>query len=133
MHKLMDYICEELEELERKVDKDGKLSMAEVEYMDKLAHTKKNLLKSEEMWEDGNYSMTDNMSYARGGNRGGRRGANQYGSYAMRGSYARGGRDNYSMGDSTMMIEELRELMEQAPNEHARMEFQKFIKKMEQM
>jgi hypothetical protein len=52
MHKLIDYICDELEELERKADK-GKLSMAEVQYGDMLAHFKKNLLKSEEMSDEG--------------------------------------------------------------------------------
>ena len=30
MHKLIEYICDELEELERKADKEGKLSMAEI-------------------------------------------------------------------------------------------------------
>ena len=49
MHKLIEYICDELEELNRKAGKDGKLSMAEIQYMDTLAHAKKNLLKGEEM------------------------------------------------------------------------------------
>ena len=103
MHKLMEYICDELEELERKVEKENKLSMAEIEYGDKLAHFKKNLLSSDQLWEDSEYS--ENMMYARGGSRGrsntmggnrmsyarggrgGRRGANQYVSYAMEGGY----------------------------------------------
>ena len=146
MHKLIDYICDELEELERKADKDGKLSMAEVQYGDMLAHFKKNLLKSEEMMgeDEGMYSMESGSyrggnSYARGGNR--------RGGMSMRGgSYARGrGRNvrrdsmgryssesGYSMaGDE--MIDELRELMQDAPDEQTRMEFQRFINKIEQM
>lgn len=152
MHKLMEYICTELEELERKAEKEGKLSMAEIEYGDKLAHFKKNLLSSEEMWEDSEYSMAGGGSgggsyaggsyaggsYARGGNRGGsyargsrggnrggggRRGGNQYGSYAMEG-YSRGG---------DQMVEDLRELMQEAPDDRTRMEFERFIKKIEQM
>lgn len=152
MHKLMEYICDELEEIERKADKEGKLSMQEIEYADKLAHMKKNLLKAEEMWDDSEYSMEGGSyergggsyargggSYARGGRgggnrggggRGGRTGANQYGSYAMEGSYERG--RNYS-GDSEMMVNELRELMQQAPDERTRSEFNKFIQKIENM
>lgn len=163
MHKLMEYICNELEELERKADKEGKLSMAEIEYADKLTHIKKNLLRAEEMWEDseyseagGSYARGGGGSYARGGSyegggsyarggRGGNRGggnrgggggrrgggANQYGSYAMRGGSYEGG--NYSGEGSEMIVEELRELMEEAPNERTKMEFQKFIQKIEQM
>ena len=162
MHKLIEYICDELEELERKAEKGGKLSMAEIEYADVLAHTKKNLLKGEEMMEESEYSMDGGSyrggnSYARGENRGGQlrrdgmgmRGGNNY-RYEGEGSYARGdgrgrGRNarrdsmgrysregGYSMaGDE--MVEELRDLMQDAPDEQTRMEFQRFIQKIEQM
>ena len=63
MHKLIEYICDELEELERKAEKGGKLSMQEVQYGDMLAHFKKNLLKSDEMMEEARgvaLSMIDN-------------------------------------------------------------------------
>lgn len=159
MHKLIEYICEELEELERKADKEGKLSMAEVQYADMLAHLKKNLLKSEEMMgEEEEYSMAggrsyESGSYARGGNRGGQsrrggysmRGGNSY-RYEGEGSYARGrGRNarrdsmgryssegGYSMAGEDM-IEELRDLMQDAPDDQTRMEFQRFISKIEKM
>lgn len=134
MHKLIEYICDELDEIERKADKEQKLSMAEIQYADTLAHMKKNLLKSEEMMdEDGEYSMnngsyardrsnTRGRSYARGGRRGG---ANQYGSYAMEGGYSRGSTEG--------MIEEIRDLMHDAPNEQVRQEFQRFLSKLEHM
>lgn len=159
MHKLIEYICDELEELERKADKEGKLSMAEVQYADMLAHLKKNLLKSEEMMgEEEEYSMAggrpyEGGSYARGGNRGGQsrrggysmRGGNNY-RYEGEGSYARGrGRNarrdsmgryssegGYSMAGEDM-IEELRDLMQDAPDDQTRMEFQRFISKIEKM
>lgn len=136
MHKLIDFVCEELEELERKADKDGKLSMQEVQYADTLAHMKKNLLKSEEMMEESGYSMDGSYdgrssyngdSYRRGGGRSSRR------------SYARGGRrssrraysmDGYSSDD---MMEELRELMQSAPDDRTRKEFERFIQKIETM
>lgn len=134
MHKLMEYICSELEELERKADKDGKLSMAEIQYGDTLAHMKKNLLKADEMWEDGEYSMMggsynmrpyngQNMtggSYARGGRRGMRRGgANQYGSYAM-GGYSR----------TEDFRAELEELIEDAPNEQVKRKMRELMRDM---
>lgn len=125
MHKLMDYICDEMEELERKADKDGKLSMAEIQYLDTLAHTKKNLLKADEM-TDGEYS--------------GRYNERMYdGRYMRNGDgmvYARG-RKRDAMGryasDTGEMVNELRQLMDDAPDERTRMEFKKFIEKMERM
>lgn len=145
MHKLMEYICDELEELERKAEKDGKLSMAEIQYADTLAHTKKNLLKADELWEESEYSM-DGGSYEGRGNsyaRGGNRTRNSY-RYEGEGSYARGrGRNakrdsmgRYSRGYSMAgddMIDELRDLMQDAPDEQTRMEFQRFISKIEKM
>lgn len=142
MHKLMEFICDELEELERKAEKDGKLSMAEIQYVDTLAHAKKNLLKADEMWEESEYSMDGGRSYARG--RRSMRGGNSY-RYEGEGSYARGrgrnakrdsmgrySRDGYSMAEGEM-IDELRELMQDAPDEQTRMEFQRFISKIERM
>lgn len=155
MHKLMEYICDEMEDLERKAAKDGKLSMAEVQYLDTLAHTKKNLLKADEMWEESEYSEAGGGSYgsyARGG-RGGSSREGSGNSRAMRsgasydGSYARGGRgrgarrdsmgrysreEGYSMANEEM-VEELRDLMQDAPDDQTRKEFQRFIQKLEQM
>ena len=58
MHKLYEYICDELKGLEKKAEK-GNLSMQEIQYADTLAHLKKNLMKADEMMEDefGEYSM----------------------------------------------------------------------------
>ena len=135
MHKLMDYICDELEELERKADKDGKLSMSEIEYIDKLAHIKKDLLTSEAMWESSDYSEAGGESYpyTRNGER----------TNAANGAYARGrGRSarRDSMGRYTSrrsydddMMSELYELMEKAPDGKKRQKFQEFIAEMEDM
>lgn len=125
MHKLMEYICTELEEIERKADKDGKLSMSEIDYADKLAHLKKNLLKSEDMWENSEYStvgkLYDDRSYARRSYaRGRRRGANQYGSYAMG--------DNYSRAEDFRM--ELEDLIEDAPNDHVKKKMRELVREM---
>ena len=126
MHKLLELICDELEDLERKAEKDGKLSMAEMQYVDTLAHAKKNLLKAEEMSDD--YSNGYDMGYSR---RGYTRRSNGS-SYARKrdsmGRYSRG----YSMAADDM-VDELRELMQDAPDEHTKREFQKFISKIESM
>lgn len=66
---------------------------------------------------DGNYQR----SYARG-RTGGRRGANQYGSYNM--GYSRA---------SENIANELREIMRDAPNDHIRQEINNLAQKVEQM
>ena len=139
MHKLMEYVCDELDELERKVDKEGKLSMSETEYADTLTRMKKNLLKADEMMEEGGYSMGDGSyrsytegnytrnSYARGDRNNAmgrsyarnRRGANQYGSYAM-GGYS--GADDFRM--------ELQDLIEDAPNEQIKRKMRELMNEM---
>lgn len=139
LHELKEMLCEELKEYGKK----GELTTGSLEVVDKLTHTIKNLDKIIEKYEEdeysGNYpymmegSYEGGRSYARGGNRGGsgRRGANQYGSYARRDSMGRYSREGgYSRhGD---MIAELHDLMQDAPDEKTRMEFQKFIQKIEQ-
>lgn len=143
MHKLMDYICKELEELERKADKDGKLSMAEVEYIDKLAHIKKSLLTSEAMMEDSEYSGSMDGSYGSRSYRG-----NYDRSYYSNGSYAGGrGRNarrdsmgrysreggsydgGYSMGNEDFRTE-MQELMQAAPNNQIRQKLQRIVSEM---
>lgn len=110
MHKLVEYICDELDELERKAEKDGKLTMQEIEYMDTLAHAKKNLLKADEMMDGGYSEMYDRDRYS---NARGRRGNVKRDSM---GRYSRDGR--YSMADDFRA--ELEDLMHDAPNEQVK-------------
>ena len=152
VYELKDMLCEELEEYGKK----DKLDVSGLEIVDKLAHTIKNLDKIIETYEEddeysGYYGGSYDGSYE-GGNQGGNMGGGSYakrysrerggrgGSYAMargdgrgRGSNAR--RD--SMGrysrDGRMMAQELRDLMEDAPNEHIKMEMKKLIQKVENM
>lgn len=94
MHKLIEYVCDELEELEEKVGKGSKLSMSEIEYADKLAHMKKNLLKGEEMMDEdysGEYRM-DGRSYRGGYSRARGRSARR----DSRGRYSSDGYGGYS-------------------------------------
>lgn len=104
MDKLIDYICDEIDVLEKKAEA-GKLSMSEIQYLDTLAHTKKNLLKSEEMMDDGYSSANDDYyahtSYARGRGADAKRDSKgRYSSRAYRGDYSR---DTRIMDDDRMM------------------------------
>lgn len=151
MHELYELKEKLMDELSKYGSKE--MSAGSLEVVDKLAHTIKNLCKIIEDMEEyseagGSYEsgmMGGNMggsgrgsyaggSYARGG-RGGSSGRG--GSYAGGGSYARGrgsqanrdSRGRYSSADD--LVDELRELMEEAPDEKTRMEFERFIRKME--
>ena len=151
MHKLIEYICDELEELEGKVGSGEKLSVAEVEYMSLLAESKKDLLKGEDMMEGG-YSGRgySRRGYSRREGREGREGRMSYEGRSYEGraydgrSYERGrggssrrgsmGRysNEYSM-DTEGMVSELSEMMNEAPDERTRKEIQRLIEKIEMM
>ena len=120
MHKLIDYLCEELDDMERKVGKGQKLSMQELQYVDVLAHAKKNLMKADEMSGEGEYSnrgYSRRMSYRDGA------------SYAYPeedyvrpdGSYSHRGRNRDSMG---------RYSSEGSVDEQTKEELMKLIKQM---
>ena len=157
MHKIMEFVCDELEEMERKVAKDGKLSRTDLEDVMKLTKVKKNLLESEMLSEEseysnamGGYSRRGNysrrMSYADGGSYGDMsyadEGRNDFvrpdGSYRDgSSSYARG-RGRYARRDSMgrysraedEMTEGLMKLMDKAPDEQTRSEIRKLMEKM---
>ena len=117
LHDLKETLCKELEEYGRK----DRISAGDLDVVDKLTHTIKNLDKIIEKY-DGEYS--------------GNRYSNRYddGQYSMaRGRRAK--RDSMGRYSSRndMMIQELKDLMEEAPDERTRMEFQQFINKMEMM
>lgn len=124
LYDLKNKLCRELEEYG---DKD--LSAGSLSTIDLLAHTIKNLDKIIDSYGysetgrayDGMYDGSyDGRSYARGRMNARR---DSRGRYSSRG---------YSM-DNTSMVHELRELMNEAPDDRTRQEFQRFISKMEQM
>ena len=114
MHKLYDLkemLCEELEEYGSK----GKLDVGSLDVVDKLAHAIKNIDKILYASEDDEYSHRGRMSYEGRGDR----------SYARRrdamGRYSRD-RDGFMM--------DLRELMNEAPNDHVRQKIQSIVNEM---
>ena len=140
VYDLKDMLCEELEEYGKK----DKLDVGGLEIVDKLAHTIKNLDKIIEKYEEDDYSGAYyDGSYDNGNMNGNMNGTSRR--YSMRRySGARGdgrgrGRNarRDSMGrysrDGRMMAQELRELMEDAPNDSIKMEIQRIAQKVENM
>lgn len=134
LYELKENLCEELE----KYGKKQNLSAGDLEVVDKLSHTIKNLDKIIEKSEEDGYSE-ERMG---GSSMRGYSSANQR--RDSRGRYSRESRDsresresrdrNYSRRysrDHGGMIAELRELMEDAPDERTRMKFERFIDEME--
>jgi len=134
IYDLKDMLCKELEDYGKK----GELSAGTLDIVDKLAHTIKNLDKIIEFYEEDEYSN------AMGGMRGRSYRDNSYndggyersyargrGSYARRDSMGRYSREGYSRAGD--MADRLRELMNDAPDEHTRQEIQRLVTKMEQM
>lgn len=133
MHKLYELKEKLMEELNEYADKD-EMSAGDLEVVDKLTHTIKNLCKIIEDAEEyseagGSYEgggssyrnqYSNRGSYAQGGGRGGNRAGNRGGQRARRGGYS-------SYGS---MVERLEELMEEAPDMRTRQEIERLINKM---
>ena len=130
MHdNLFDFACAELGELDKKA-KNEKLTMPDMQYADLLEHYKKSVLTNEAMTGEGYSHGYDGEtpgryysgnSYARG--RGNAR-RDSMGRYTRGRGYSRGADD---------MIDQLRDLMELAPDDRTRQEFERFISKVENM
>ena len=113
LYELKETLCKELENYGRK----GKLSAGDLDVVDKLTHTIKNLDKIIENYGDDYSGRRDSRGrYAR-----------EYSREPMR-DYSN---TRYSRHGN--MVSELKELMEDAPDERTRMEFENFIRKMEKM
>lgn len=136
MHKIYEYLCDELKTLEKKAESGQGLSMAELEYLDKLTETKKNLLKIEMLEEDSEYSNAMRGGSYRGSYaRGGRDGSYDDGSYARgrgrnakRDSMGRYSSEGYSRAEDFRM--ELEDLMASAPNDRIRQKMQSLMAEM---
>ena len=121
LESMCEMLADELSKTNDKLEKSGgQISAGDIEYIDKLTHAIKSIKTTKAMMES-EYSNDNRMSYARGGN-----------SYARTN---RRGRSRYSRDYSydENMVAELKELMEDAPDEKTKMEFKKFIRKIESM
>lgn len=111
----------------------GKISHGDLEYIDRLTHILKSIKTTKAMMDaEGEGSYADNSYVHEGMNYNGR------GRSYMNGSYARGRnarRDSMGRYASRAyddgMMEELRGLMEDAPNDKIKQEFRQFISRIE--
>ena len=146
MYDLCETVAKEIGEANEKIEAaGGKLSGADVDYIDKLTHTMKSiksvimLAENEENGESGYYPYMGGYgyrSYENGGGGGGRstqRGGGRSNQRRdSRGRFSRENRGGYSRDDAIAdMIDELRDLMQDAPDERTRRRFQQFISEIE--
>ena len=133
LHEICETLSHELGEANAKIKRaGGKMSSGDLEYIDKLTHAIKSvkttiaMMEAEDEGESGYYMPYYGRGY----------GDRSYGrddSYARRrdamGRYtSRRGGMSYDDG----MVDELRDLMDRAPDEPTRREFHKLITKLEQ-
>ena len=140
LHELCETLSSELSDINNKIrEAGGKMSAGDLEVVDKLTHSIKSIkstiaMMEEEQGYSGYYpwSYADGRgsyrggSYAEGGSNRGRGG-----SYARGRSYARrgySGERGYSRND---LVDRMREMMEDAPDERTRQEMMRMIDKME--
>lgn len=148
LHELCEAVSRMIAEANEKIrSAGGKLAASDVDYLDKITHTLKSIKSTIAMMEDedGGYSSYDDgMGGGSYENRGGNRSYMMGGSYRRNGrsynrdgSYARGrganaNRDSmgrYSSDDG--LVEELRGLMNDAPNDQIKHEMQMLMDKIE--
>lgn len=132
LHELCETISREIGDANEKIrSAGGKLSGEDLTYLDKLTHTLKSLKTTIAMVEaeDGESGRYMPNSYGMYGTNGGYNGNSYRRVRDSMGRYT--SRRGYSYDDG--MIEELRSLMESAPDERTKSEFRQFIAKMEKM
>ena len=137
VHEMCEIRAQELSEANEKIRQaGGKMSGSDLDYVDKLTHAIKSIKTTIAMMEADEGTSGRMYPYYGGSYNDGS--YDNVGSYRGRSSYARGRmntrRDSmgrYSGDDN--MVAELRELMQDAPDEQTRKEFERFIQKIERM
>lgn len=137
MYEELEELCEttsrELKDANEKIrNSGGRISTGDMDYLDKLTHMIKSIKTTLAMikGEDEGY-FDDNSSSYRSYSR--MYGARGRGSNARRDSMGRYMGSRSYRDNESGMIGELKELMENAPNDHVRRKFEKFISEMETM
>ena len=143
LYDMKETVGQKIADANKKLHKaGGAMDMSDIEIVDKLAHTMKNLVSTCKMLEaeDGEYSETGPIYYPGNTGYSGRRGEMRDDGYSRNGRGNNGGysRNGYSRGNrygySTRtedMTEQLIQMMEDAPDEMTRMEIKKLVDKME--
>lgn len=138
LYEAKETVGNEIGDLNKKIrNNGGKITGADVDMLDKLTHSMKSLattcamLEAEEEGYSGHY-MPMPYGYSRNGN-GYSRNGNGYsgngGGYSRR--YSRESRDGYGYSGKGDMTDQLRQMMDEAPDELTRREIQKLMERME--
>ena len=137
LEQLCRVVEDEIKRVNQKLEKSGgELTGDDISYVDKLTHAMKSIkttmamIESEDEYSNyGGYDQNGGGSYRNYPNGGSY--ARGRGTYAKRDSRGRYSSNGYSShGD---MAEELRRLMNEAPNDQIRMDIQRLADKVEQM
>ena len=139
LYDICDVVSQKLERYNEKLSKNGgEMSASDLEIIDKLTHTLKSVKTTIAMIEaeDKGYSGTywdgkqyyDGQQSMDGMSTRSQSGARGRGPRAKRDSMGRYSRDGYSREDAKEdMMNELYELMENAPDDHTRKKLERFI------
>ena len=138
LYEAKETVGNEIGDLNKKIrNNGGKITGADVDMLDKLTHSMKSLattcamLEAEEEGYSGHY-MPIPYGYSRNGN-GYSRNGNGYsgngGGYSRR--YSRESRDGYGYSGKGDMTDQLRQMMDEAPDDLTRREIQKLMERME--
>lgn len=122
LYNLKEMLVEELSEYGKK----GDVSLSSLEIIDKLAHATKNIDKVIECYEGKSYN---NRSYGDGSYRMSRN--DYYDNYSGRRGRAMNGR--FVSRDGSEMAHQLREMMNDAPDERMKSEIERLATKIETM
>ena len=139
----MDYVyefaCQEYDELQEKA-KQGKMTMADMQYADTLKHYMKNTLATEAMEQQEGQSSRSYDDYSERRSVISERGDRSAGSYGMRSYEERGGSYRDSMGGRSERMrysgnngaaEYLRKAIDHTSDDEARHELMKVLEKLE--
>ena len=133
LYDICDVVTQKLDRYNEKLSKNGgEMSASDLEIIDKLTHTLKSvkttiaMIEAEEKGYSGTY--WDGKQYYDGQGSRNQSGARGRGSRAKRDSMGRYSRDGYSREDAKEdMMNDLYELMENAPDDHTRKKLERFI------
>ena len=138
LYEAKETVGNEIGDLNKKIrNNGGKITGADVDMLDKLTHSMKSLattcamLEAEEEGYSGHY-MPMPYGYSRNGNgysRNGNDHSGNGGGYSRR--YSRESRDGYGYSGKGDMTDQLRQMMDEAPDEMTRREIQKLMERME--
>ena len=138
LYEAKETVGNEIGDLNKKIrNNGGKITGADVDMLDKLTHSMKSLattcamLEAEEEGYSGHY-MPMPYGYSHNGNgysRNGNDHSGNGGGYSRR--YSRESRDGYGYSGKGDMTDQLRQMMDEAPDDLTRREIQKLMERME--